>query len=385
MIKKVSPVIVWCGVATLLFLFSRPLSAFPSSARLVRILIKETSNTVTASSEGSIQVALERGEVVGSFSAGDDNPLEFSPLPSGIRMADREIGSNILVLTSPDGKPLTLGHYAYRGDILVNLNAAWMLEVINRIDIEEYVKGLMKTEISPVWHFESLKAQAVVARTYTLYQIDRNQNGIYHLKASTDSQVYSGIAGEDPRTSMAVDTTRGEVLIATGGYLPALYHSCCGGHTKDAQYVFHDHPALIGVPCEFCKDSPHLVWENRISPIKLRNLFIRKYYRMGPIKSVSVMDHTPNGDVETLLIVHSLGQDIINGNQLRALMGNNILRSTMFTVHKDEYGSFLFKGTGWGHGVGLCQWGAKAMAEQGSSYRDILSHYYPSASVDSAY
>ncbi|MGA1795044.1 MAG: SpoIID/LytB domain-containing protein [bacterium] len=385
MMKKMFPSIAWCGLITLLFLFAHPLSALSSSAPMVRILLKESPGMVTISSEGSIQAALDGGEVVGTFTAGSDNPLQFFPLPSGIRMADQEVESSLLVITSSDGKPLNVGYYAYRGEILINLNAKWRLEVINRIDAEEYVKGLMKTEISPVWPFESLKAQAVVARTYTLYQIDRNRSGIYDLKASADSQVYSGIVGEDPRTSMAVDATRGEVLLYSGDYLPALYHACCGGHTEDAQYVFYDHPALIGVPCEFCKDSPHFEWENCISPVKLRNLFIRKYYRMGPITSVRVMDHTPNGGVETLLIVHSLGRDIINGKQLRTLMGNNILRSTTFTVTKDGDGFFIFKGAGWGHGVGLCQWGAKAMAEQGASYRDILSHYYPRAGIDIAY
>jgi len=243
----------------------------------------------------------------------------------------------------------------------------------------------MKTEISPSWPFECLKAQAVVARTYALYQLDRNHNGIYDLKASTDSQVYSGIASEDPKTNLAVETTKGQVLITAGGYLPALYHACCGGHTEDAQYVFYDHPALIGVPCEFCKDSPHFEWLNEISSIQLRNLFLKQLYRMGTIHSISILDQNPKGRVETLLITHSLGKDIINGKQLRALIGNNIIRSTKFNITQDEDGNFVFKGLGWGHGVGLCQWGAKAMSEQGANYKDIVNHYYPMASIDIAY
>jgi stage II sporulation protein D len=353
---------------------------------MVRILIDETPQKASIQGEGKIRITTDKGEALGTFKHREENPLEFFPLPSGIKFSGKEIESKHLEITSLDGKPIKTGDSFYRGDILIHLNAQWRLEVINRLSVEEYVMGLMKAEISPSWPFESLKAQAVVARTYALYQIDRNHTRIYDLKASSDSQVYSGIAGEDPKTNLAVETTKGEVLITAGGYLPSFYHACCGGHTEDAQYVFYDHPALIGVPCEFCKDSPHFEWENKISPVQLRNLFLRQLYRMGTINSIRILNRNPNGRIETLLIVHSLGQEILNGKQLRALIGNNIIRSTNFQITtQEEDGSFVFKGLGWGHGVGLCQWGAKAMAEQGANYKDIINHYYPIASMDIAY
>jgi len=369
----------------LVFLLSTPLNGLTLSVPVVRVLILETPEMVSITSEGKVRVTTEQGMDLGTFKAREEDPLRFSPLPSGIKVSGNAIESRLLEVTPVDGKPIKIGYYTYRGDILIHLNSRWKIEVINRLGVEEYVMGLMKNEISPSWPFESLKAQAVVARTYSLYQLDRNQKGIYDLKASADSQVYSGIIGEDPKTNMAVDATRGQVLITPGGYLPALYHACCGGHTEDAQYVFYDHPALIGVPCEFCKESPHFEWENRISAIQLRNLFLRELFRMGPIRSIQIMDRTPNSGVETLLIVHSLGREIINGKQLRALIGHNMLRSTNFNVTQDEDGYFIFQGLGWGHRVGLCQWGAKAMSEQGAGYKDILNHYYPMANIDTAY
>jgi stage II sporulation protein D len=372
-------------VLMLVFLLWGPLNAISWSTPIVRILIYETPKKVSISGEGKIRVTTDKGEVLGTFRPGEEDPLEFFPLPSGIKFSGKEVESTLLELTPLDEKPIKTGYYSYRGDILIHLNAQWRLEVINKLGVEEYVMGLMKTEISPAWPFECLKAQAVVARTYALYQLDRNHNGMYDLKASTDSQVYSGIASEDPKTNLAVETTKGEVLITAGGYLPALYHACCGGHTEDAQYVFYDHPALIGVPCEYCKDSPHFEWENKISPIQLRNLFLRQLYRMGTIHSIRILDQNPKGRVETLLIAHSLGNDIINGKQLRALIGNNIIRSTNFNVTQDEEDSFVCKGLGWGHGVGLCQWGAKTMAEQGANYKNIVNHYYPMASLNVAY
>lgn len=370
----------YLGLMLLLF-FWGPLNAIPLSTPVVRILIDETAQKVSIQGEGKIRITTDKGEDLGTFTT----PLEFSPIPSGIRFSGKDIESQHLEISSLDGKPIKAGDYYYRGDILIHLNAQWKLEVINTLNVEEYVMGLMKSEISPSWPFESLKAQAVVARTYALYQLDRNQARGYDLKASSDYQVYSGIAGEDPKTNMAVETTKGEVLISTGGYLPAFYHACCGGHTEDAQYVFYDHPALIGVPCEFCKNSPHYEWENKISPVQLRNLFIRQLYRMGTINSIRVLNRNPNGRIETILINHLLGQEIINGKQLRSLIGNNIIRSTNFQITQEEDGSFIFKGLGWGHGVGLCQWGAKAMAEQGANYKDIIKHYYPIASMEVAY
>jgi stage II sporulation protein D len=373
-------------VLIIFLLFWGPLNAIPWSAPTVRILIDATSQKVSIQGEGKVRITTDKGEALGTFTTGEENPLEFFPIPSGIRFSNKDIESKHLEITPLDGKTIKVGDNYYRGDILILLNAQWRLEVINRLNVEEYVMGLMKSEISPSWPFESLKAQAVVARTYAMYQLDRNRASEYDLKASSDSQVYSGIAGEDPKTNLAVETTKGEVLISTGGYLPAFYHACCGGHTEDAQFVFYDHPALIGVPCEFCRNSPHFEWESKISAIQLRNLFLRQLYRIGTINSVRVLNRNPNGRIETLLIAHSLGQEIINGKQLRALIGNNIIRSTNFQITtQEEDGSFVFKGLGWGHGVGLCQWGAKSMAEQGANYKDIINHYYPMASMDVAY
>ncbi|MGA1864212.1 MAG: SpoIID/LytB domain-containing protein [bacterium] len=378
-------IIIYLGLI-LLFFFWGPLNAIPWSTPVVRILIDDTAQKVSIQAEGKIRITTDKGEDLGTFNSKEETALEFSPIPSGIRLSGKDIESKHLEISSLEGKPIKAGDYYYRGDILIHLNPQWRLEVINRLNVEEYVMGLMKSEISPSWPFESLKAQAVVARTYALYQLDRNQAGRYDLKSSSDSQVYSGIAGEDPKTNMAVENTKGEVLISTGGYLPAFYHACCGGHTEDAQYVFYDHPALIGVPCEFCKGSPHYEWENKISSVQLRNLFLRQLYRMGTINSIRILNRNPNGRIETLLIAHSLGREIINGKQLRALIGNNIIRSTNFQITpQEDDNSFVFKGLGWGHGVGLCQWGAKAMAEQGANYKDIINHYYPMASMDVAY
>jgi stage II sporulation protein D len=375
----------YLGLILFLFLWS-PHVAIPWPTPMVRILVNEATQNVSIQGEGKIRVTSDKGEDLGIFKPGEENPLEFFPIPSGIKFLGKEIESKHLEITSLDGKPIKTGDYSFRGDILIHLNAKWRLEVINRLNVEEYVMGLMKSEISPLWPFESLKAQAVVARTYALYQLDRNHTMRYDLKASSESQVYSGIAGEDPKTNLAVETTKGEVLITAGGYLPSFYHACCGGHTDDAQYVFHDHPALIGVQCEFCKDSPHFEWENKISPVQLRNLFLRQLYRMGTINSIRILNRNPNGRIETLLIAHSLGQEIISGKQLRMLIGNNIIRSTNFQIiTQEEDGSFVFNGLGWGHGVGLCQWGAKAMAEQGANYKDIINHYYPMATMDIAY
>ncbi len=358
------------------------LAAYPP---VVRVLVQEARKNISITSEGRIKLTTDKGKSLGTFMPDEYRPLKISPLSTGISVNGETTDSSMLVISSIDRMPIKIGNFSYRGEIVLHLNNNWKIEVINRLDMEDYLKGIMKAEISPGWPVECLKAQAVVARTYSLYQMEGNSNkGMYDLKATTESQVYKGITGEDPRSNLAVNETRGLVLVTDTGYLPSLYHACCGGHTENSKYVFYDHPSLIGVPCNYCNDSPHFEWEAAISKVKIRNLFLRQYYRMGPIEDIVVIKRTPNGRIETLQIIHTLGDDIINGKQLRALVGNDIIRSTLFSIIIDN-DTLIFQGKGWGHGVGLCQWGAKSMAEKGMAFKDILRHYYPLARLDNAY
>lgn len=352
----------------------------------IRVLIYESSGSVSISSMGKIGITDGGGVLFSPFNTNEFEPLSITPLPSGITINGDQTKLKRLIITPEDDMPIKVGHISYRGEMLIYLNNQNRLDVVNRLALDEYIKGLMKAEISPLWSYESLKSQAIVARTYSLYQMEaKSDNGNYDLKATNQSQVYKGIAGEDPISNRAVDETKGLVLFTKAGvYLPALYHDCCGGHTEDAKLVFYDYPDLIGVPCNYCSGSPRFEWEIKEDAIKLRNIFLKESYHMGPIINIHPTEITPSGRVETLQITHNLGKDIINGKQLRALIGNDILLSTLFIIKKAQ-DQYIFNGHGWGHGVGLCQWGAKGMAESGFNYKEILTHYYPLATVKQAY
>ncbi|MBN2372757.1 SpoIID/LytB domain-containing protein [bacterium] len=381
--RLLKPLFVYILLTTC-FLVWLSADAMPGNPPMIRVLIKGGTPFISIKEQGGICITAEGGKTLGTFKTSEEKPLDFLPLPSGISINGEKYDFASIALKSTGKNPIKFDQYLYRGEIVIFLDKSWKLGVINRLGIEEYIKGLMKAEISPSWSFESLKAQAVIARTYALYQLAHNTNSLYDLKASTESQVYLGVCGEDPMTDHAVDATRGQALIYENDYIPALYHACCGGHTEDARYVFHDHLSLVGVPCSYCKASPHFEWENQIGHIQIRNLFLRQYFRMGVIKSISVMERSSSGRAENIIITHSLGQEIISGKQLRALLGHNTIRSTLFTIIKEK-DAFVFKGKGWGHGVGLCQWGAKAMAEEGYKCEDILTHYYPLSSIVTVY
>jgi stage II sporulation protein D len=267
-----------------------------------------------------------------------------------------------------------------RGDLLVNGThyigniEVWKdkagMYLINELPLEEYVKNVVSAEIGINWDMEALKTQAVIARTYALYQIALNNNNNYDLTSSVLHQVYKG-ATIDPRISYAVMTTEGEVLKYNGALIEALYHSTCGGRTESSEEVFgKSYPYMKPVESN-CELSPYWIWERKI-PIEE----IEKSLNLSGIKEISVKSYTSTKRVKTLDIIHSDGTLTIKSNDLRKSLGWSRLPSTNFTFTRDN-SAFTFEGKGYGHGVGLCQWSALEMARDGKNYKEILSFFYP--------
>jgi stage II sporulation protein D len=258
------------------------------------------------------------------------------------------------------------------------------LYVINYVDLEEYVKGVVPAEVNATWHLEMLKVQAVAARTYALYQQMLSVTRDYDVAAGTQDQVYRGRRGLDARVAQAVESTRGLVVTHQGAPIYAAFSSTAAGVTEDAMNVWSmDLPYLKGVECPFDLESPFYQWKTSIKLDVLEKNLKKRGFVVGTIQSISPVAHSRAGRVARLRIVHSEGELIVRGEDLRRAVGYTIVQSTQFTV--ESIGEeLILSGYGAGHAVGLCQWGAKELAELGYSFASILRYYYPGTELQDA-
>jgi stage II sporulation protein D len=250
------------------------------------------------------------------------------------------------------------------------------LYIINELPLEEYIKDVVAAEVGPEWDMEALKVQAVISRTYALFQKRMNGGSLYQIASSVLHQVYKG-KNPDARIAYAVSETKGQILTFNGNLIEALYHSTCGGRTEDPEDVFgKSYPYLKPVESS-CDLSPYSSWSRKI---KLEE--IEKALNTKAIKEIRVKSFTSTKRVKQLTVKSRFGTSTINATDFRKALGWSRLPSTNFTLshHGD---SILFEGKGFGHGVGLCQWGALKMAREGKDYREILSFFYPGTTIQS--
>lgn len=256
--------------------------------------------------------------------------------------------------------------------------------VINQVELEEYVKGVVPSEVSSSWHPEMLKAQAVAARTYALYQQMLSATREYDVAASIQDQVYRGRQGIDERIEQAVESTKGLVITHQGAPIYAAFSSTAAGLTEDSMVVWSkDLPYLKGVECPFDLESPHYQWKASFKLEALEQNLRQQGFAVGTIATFTPLVYSRAGRVATIRILHSKGELILRGEDLRKAVGYTVVPSTQFTV--ESFGSdIVLAGYGAGHAVGLCQWGAKELAELGYSFSSILRYYYPGTELQNA-
>lgn len=301
----------------------------------------------------------------------------------GISFANRLFGSGVKITSKEGDCWLTVDGQKYRGNILL-IKAKNGITAINEVGIEEYICGIITKEISASWAVESIKAQAVVARTYAVKNIDKHKHDGFDLCDKQHCQVYGGMNAEDPVSDKAVYDTAGEVLFYEGKVANTFYHSSCGGRTENASNVWqlkNDSPDYLkGVKCGFCETEPWHNWRFAISLSDIAAYLKSAGFKIKKIKNIQTSGRTSSGRVKYVLIKHTGSRIAILSHKFRMLLGSETIRSTNFKV-MIKNGTAYFEGHGWGHGVGMCQWGAKGMAERGRDYEDILKHYYPGCDI----
>jgi stage II sporulation protein D len=272
----------------------------------------------------------------------------------------------------------------YRGDFDISRTDREKIQIINSVRLEDYVTSVIGSEMN-FTETDALKSQAVVSRTYTLWSIHRSEWTSFHLKDHEQNQVYLGELPGRPDYAEAAKATAGEILTWSDKLILAAYSSTCGGVTGNNIDVWDgdDLPYLNSVnDYQMCEISPHFEWETDIPTSEFFN-FIRSRYGFSATR-FDTKTH-PSGRINEITFYDSSSRKLsFGGNEFRLILNRHYedmsLKSTLFTVHQDS-GSIHFSGNGLGHGVGMCQWGAKGFANAGWNYSDILSFYFSGTKI----
>ncbi len=378
-ILKMKALAISLGV-TFFLVFSLAAEASSSPTIRVKILEKEI---IQASATGAFRVE-GKGNI--RLFLPSSPPLKIASSPSGIKIEQRNWGTSVWIKPEKDSSLCLVNGRRYRGSLLIRQKGKF-LQVINELLLEEYLYGVIKWEISPDWPLVAVAAQVIAARTYALKKLETSlpKNQDYHLLSTEDDQVYGGVESEDPRVRKAVDSTRGKVIIHEGELINAYYNACCGGYTASSADVWGEpFPYLEARDDPFCKDSPHYDWEWKVEAGKLRELLREKELSLDKLYQIQPLSFDQSGRVKELRIHHRGGEKYLKGTEFRRLVGYDNIKSTLFKVVRyARY--FIFTGKGSGHGVGMCQWGVRGMAEKGYSTREILQFYYPGTTVEQRY
>lgn len=332
---------------------------------------------------------------------------------------------------SSEAIALQVGQYAYRG-LIVFKNEVDGILPINYLDLESYLYGVVPKEMSPSWPIEAIKAQAVAARTYAIQGMGRFKTKGYDHTDDTMSQVYRGFSIEDPRSNAAVDATRGLSAMYQGKRIEALFHSNSGGYTESSENVFVSAlPYLRGKEDPYSVGAPTDLWTISYTPDQIQSILKQKGHDIGTVQGVISRSSSPSGRVTALEIQGTKKSVVLEKEQVRSVFGATTIKSLLFKVSKGDKMSVLssngletlvgntfvvrganevvtlnsailatgsvldfknnsnsdenvyqFSGRGYGHGVGMSQYGAKGMAEIGMDYVTILKFYYSGIDIE---
>ncbi len=307
-----------------------------------------------------------------------------------VRHGDQGLYATALHLTPLNGTaswsliPEDGAQHTYTGTLRLSPDTTEGLLLVNHVPLEDYVASVVASEYG-LEDDAGAKAMAVVARTYGLFATQKFGAGVDHADG-TLSQVYEGADVVTTRARRATESTRGQVLTYDGRPIQAVYFSSSGGHTADNEDVWEAEeplPYLRGRPDPYDEASPHHNWRVTVGRSALLRALTRA--RGRSVEGFTLGERTSYGRLKTMNVIHSDGsRHTMNANAFRLAVNQRLedepLKSTWFDARR-EGDTYVFDGRGFGHGVGLSQWGAHAMAEEGRGYREILRYYYTDIAI----
>jgi len=345
----------------------------PPSLMEVRVRIMKGHDSLRIDSDGAlivtpaiatgpgVQLLAHNGEVTVNGRSGGREVTIRSPQPLAIRAG-----------ATP---------HRYRGSVTVRADGG-VLQIINHVGIEDYLYGVVTKESAASWPLEALKAQAIASRTYALYQAQHRQDREYDMVDDEGSQVYGGVDGESRPGRRAVDETRGVILTYRGRPIYAMFTANSGWYTADPAIVFDQPlPYLIAEPDPYSSTQQMGRWTRRYSAAEIRQKLADISIDVAPIRAIEAKVTCPSGRIIRANIVDDRGAHVM---RMRPTLGRALkLPEILLSVQRDG-DHFVFTGGGFGHGVGLSQWGAKAMADKDFSAKEILAFYYHGAELTDA-
>ena len=374
--------VVW--IAAVLFAAASPAWAQPSPD-VIRVAIARNDPEVTLWISGPFTMtALTTGVLI---DGGRHLPTTaIRAAPNGLALGQRIVPYSGVRFEPSREAGISLNGKRLRGALEITRQQDATLLVVNHVGLEDYLRGVLSKEAPDYWPAEALKAIAIAARTYALYQRFTKAPSGYDVTGDVMSQEYGGHTGEKRATTQAVQASAGLIVTYQGQLFPTFYHSTCGGMTEHARVMgnFDLAPLQGGTACTLCQGSPFFHWQRRLTKADVGWALRRSPYgSIGAVSEMRVTKRTARGRAEEVTVVGAARTLKLSGYDVRALFGFDRIRSPFFTIQPEGAATFLLDGHGWGHGVGLCQWGAAELARRGFSAREILGFYYPHADVAS--
>ena len=336
--------------------------------------------------------------------------LEVARVGSGVRVAPTAgpvITFVNVVRIEPSGTdPVMLDGVPYRGAIEVFAVEDSAMNAVNELLLEEYLLGVVPIEIGPRGEeeFAAVAAQAVAARTYAVAHLRAREEMGFDVFGSVEDQAYGGMAAERPESTRAVNETKGRILMYDGLPIRAMYHSTCGGRTSPVEEVLDraSAPYLQSVSdrapdgTDYCAASPRYRWVDTLQTVDLNGRVRREMERIfgasvaqiGDVVGLRIAERTPSGRVRALAIRGTNSEFVVERLDIRIALQDDegrILGSTDFDIVTRDDGTIELHGRGYGHGSGMCQWGAIGRARAGQKWETILATYYPGTELVSAY
>ncbi len=396
-----------------------------TAATMLNVMLGESLATATVSAEGAYQIVDgNTGKVLKNLSEESDARLTISG--NALYINGDKSGSSIIVLKPNNSSDQVLfNDMAYRGTLRIIYDGS-SIKVINNVSLEDYVKGVLPAEMSPSWNQEALKSQAVATRTFALYSKSRQHSASsgYELCSTSHCQVYMGSGEETDATNQAVDATYGQVMYYNNQVIYAAFHASSGGATENSENVWGSYMAYLRSVTDDDSKSPYHNWTSKFTVAQVEQKLASSGKGVGTLQSLamvplsasdSVTGRSSSGRAYGIKFTGSSGNITLTGEQARTIFG---LKSAMFNIHTERTSStvaaaktaskskvvdkapeamsnttmklqgvdsIVFEGHGFGHGLGLAQYGANAMAAAGSTYDQILHYYYTDVVIKEIY
>lgn len=333
----------------------------PAQANILRVAIAQKISQVNLASSTPAIVSDGNSRQVSELQP--QTSLIVTANNNEIQVGNTKV-AQLWIKPQPGGY-IWIGDRWYRGAVQVIATNKQLL-AINHVDLEQYLYSVLGAEMSANYPAEALKAQAVAARTYAVYRSQSTSKKLFDVDSTQASQVYRGIASEASTTQTAVNDTLGQIVTYQGKPILAAFHAASGGHTENVEDIWSSRvPYLRGVP-DYDLDIPGNEWTQTFTPSQLSTSL-----KINGIKTIVPDRTTQFGSVVSLKVLSDT-EKIVPGSQVRTALK---LRSLRFTIAPTPAG-FTFTGRGYGHGLGMSQWGAYNLAQQGMKYSSILAHYY---------